>query len=180
MPQDRDNLKVKEEKEVERLLKILDRKTDEKLPEAKQTRLSSPNARRQNSGQKEAQNEASPKVLPVNRRRKVERFMEAHLLSSGPWYLESFLLYYCFLAWSNKGKKKKTIPLSFKNFNNILKIRYKYRITKKGTLYYGLSKDLRREYLTPQREVAIRKWHNLDGTKKKKEVQKIPDQIPST
>lgn len=152
---------------VEDLLKILERKTDKKIEPVK-PQMTVP-ARKFTDLLLDEPKHRSPVVF----QKKVHEFVTIKQFQSGDHYIEAFILFFYFNEWNtSRGRKVKRHIISFRNFCNILKTFFPIKTGKNNTLLLGIDKDIREDYLTPQKEAAIRRWTKNENKRKTKKKNK--------
>lgn len=151
--------KKSREQTVDELLKILEFKRDKPLKPSttlsEQARLFAYKKKRK----------YKPKT-PVVFQKKIHEFIHAKALQPGSNQIEAFILLYYFKEWyMSKGNKVKKNIITFRNFCQILKTYFPFKFTKHSHLFFGINKDIRQDYLTPQKEAAIRRWKKDENPK---------------
>lgn len=152
-------------KEIKELLEILDRKRD-KIQKSSPLSQATPDARRYIN---RTNKHKRPKRMPVVKQQRVHEFLQAKDFKPGDNYIEAFILFHYFKEWLSTKKVQR--KFAYKGFCEMLKTVLTYKSTKRNRLLFGLNKDIREDYLTPQKEAAIRRW-NLDENKKKRQSKK--------
>ncbi len=125
--------------EVEKLLKILERKTDKEIV----------------SVRAEKPKKEKKKRKYIYGFKKLTNFIQDTNIKPGKYFHESNILFSYFNKW-DKAKRTKIKVTSFISF---MKLYFKFKINKKEQVFFGINKDLR-DYLTPQRTAALNRRKN--------------------
>ena len=139
-------------KEIEDLLKILNRKTDIVIED--------------NVDKKVKAFKKRPKRTMVFRSQKVHKFIKENKLKPGKKYLEAFILYHLFLDWC-RSRKNKLTPASYRTFTGIMNLYFPKKVNRIDVGFYGLTRNFRLSVLNPAKEAAIRRYN--DKVKRKNE-----------
>lgn len=115
--------------------------------------------------------------IPVVNQRKVFQFLKDKNVKNGKRYpIGARVIYYMFLDWCEE-QKIRLAPISYNNFIGLLKQTFNHKKDKVGRLYFVITRNLRNDYLSPQREAAIIRFYNekekKHNTKKQSEVPQL-------
>lgn len=148
-------------KEIEKLLDILTQESDEQIQytEEELRKLA-----------KKKKKKPKKPVL-VFRQKRVHNFLSEKKIKAGENYFEAFILYYYFKDWC-RTRRPKVTPVTYKRFTALLKIFLNKKFDRKEVLFFGISINLRKSYLTSNREAAIRRYHEKEITIPQREAAK--------
>ncbi len=120
-------------------------------------------------------NKTKSRVHVVNHKKALE-FLKEKKIKPGKRFPIGFkVIYYMFLDWC-EAKGMKLVPIGYRSFMGLMKLTYDSKLDKKGELYMMVTRNLRNDYLTPQRAAAIKRYYDKKEAKKSK----IKSEVPST
>lgn len=104
-------------------------------------------------------NQKNKLKIRVVDQKKLSEFLKENKIKPGKRYPAKYThVYYMFIDWCEK-KKIKRAPLAYKNFIGLMKQTYESRLDKQGRGYFMITRNLRRDYLSPQRIAAIERYN---------------------
>lgn len=113
--------------------------------------------------------------IHVVNHKKALLFLKDKNIKSGKRYpAGAKVIYYMFLDWC-EDKGIKLVPIAYKSFCGLMKQTFDCKLDKKGDLYFMITRNLRNDFLTPQRKAAIEKYYAKKENKKPTKQSEIPE-----
>ncbi len=105
------------------------------------------------------------RIHVVNHKKALEFLKEKKIKPGKRFPAGVKVIYYMFLDWC-EAKGIKLAPIAYKSFIGLMKQTFDSKLDKKGDLYMMITRNLRKDYLTPQRKAAIERYYDKKENKK--------------
>lgn len=105
------------------------------------------------------------RIHVVNHKKAIEFLKEKKIKPGKRFPVGAKVIYYMFLDWC-EARGIKLAPIAYKSFCGLMKQTFDSKLDKKGDLYMMITRNLRKDYLSPQREAAIKRHYDKKERKR--------------
>lgn len=119
-------------------------------------------------------NKIKSRIHVVNHKKALQFLKEKKIKPGKRFPVGAKVIYYMFLDWC-EAKGMKMAPIAYKSFIGLMKQTFDSKLDRKGDLYMMITRNLKEDFLTPQRKAAIERYY----AKKENKKPTIKSEIPS-